>query len=78
MPAADFQSEPVAHDPVEVAKSVLRAEKAVCNEPDEIYFLFSAIEPWSVWHIRVDTRSFSIWSIQKTALGMSIPKRFRR
>ncbi len=45
-------------NPVEVAKSVLRAEKAVGNEPDEIYFLFSAIEPWSVWHIRVDTRSF--------------------
>jgi hypothetical protein len=45
-------------NPVEVAKSVLRAEKAVGNEPDEIYFLFSAMEPWSVWHIRVDTRSF--------------------
>src|ERR1700692_2996994 len=29
-------------NPVEVAKSVLRAEKAVGNEPAEIYFLFSA------------------------------------
>jgi hypothetical protein len=45
-------------NPIDVAKSVLLAEKAVGNEPDEIYFLFSIIEPWSVWHIRVDTRSF--------------------
>jgi hypothetical protein len=45
-------------NPIDVAKSVLLAEKAVGNEPDEIYFLFSVIEPWSVWHIRVDTRSF--------------------
>jgi hypothetical protein len=45
-------------NPIDVAKSVLLTEKAVGNEPDEIYFLFSVIEPWSVWHIRVDTRSF--------------------
>jgi hypothetical protein len=45
-------------NPIHVAKSVLLAEKAVGNEPDEIYFLFSIIEPWSVWHIRVGTRSF--------------------
>jgi hypothetical protein len=45
-------------NPIDVAKSVLLAEKSVGNEPDEIYFLFSVIEPWSVWHIRVDTRSF--------------------
>jgi len=45
-------------NPIDVAKSVLLAEKAVGNEPDEIYFLFSIIEPWSVWHIRVGTRSF--------------------
>jgi hypothetical protein len=45
-------------NPVDVAKSVLRAEKAVSNVPDEMYFLFSVIEPWSVRHIRVDTRSF--------------------
>jgi hypothetical protein len=45
-------------NPVDVAKSVLRAEKAVGNEPDEIYFVFSVLEPWSVWHIRVGSRSF--------------------
>jgi hypothetical protein len=45
-------------NPVDVAKLVLHAEKAVGNEADEIYFVFSAIEPWSVWHIRVDTRTF--------------------
>jgi hypothetical protein len=31
-------------NPIDVAKSVLLAEKAVGNEPDEIYFLFSIIE----------------------------------
>jgi hypothetical protein len=45
-------------NPIDVARLVLHAEKAVGNEPDEIYFVFSAIEPWSVWHIRVDARSF--------------------
>jgi hypothetical protein len=45
-------------NPIDVANSVLLAEKVVGNEPDEIYFLFSIIEPWSVWHIRVGTRSF--------------------
>jgi len=45
-------------NPIDVARLVLHAEKAVGNAPDEIYFLFSVIEPWSVWHIRIDTRSF--------------------
>jgi hypothetical protein len=45
-------------NPVDVAKEVLHAEKIIGNEPDEIYFVFSAIVPWWVWHVRVDTRSF--------------------
>ncbi len=45
-------------NPVDVAREVLRAEKIIGNEPDEIYFLFSAIVPWWVWHVRVGTRSF--------------------
>jgi hypothetical protein len=43
---------------VDVAASVLRAEKTIGDEPDEIYFVFSAIIPWWVWHVRVGTRSF--------------------
>ena len=35
-------------NPVVVAKAVLVAEKQIGNEPDEIYFLFSPIVPWSV------------------------------
>jgi hypothetical protein len=45
-------------NPVDVAREVLRVEKIIGNEPDEIYFVFSAIVPWWVWHIRVGTRSF--------------------
>jgi hypothetical protein len=45
-------------NPVDVAKEVLRAEETIGNRPDEIYFVFSPIVPWFVWHIRVDTRSF--------------------
>jgi hypothetical protein len=45
-------------NPVDVAREVLRAEKIIGNEPDEIYFVFSAIVPWWVWHIRVGTRSY--------------------
>jgi hypothetical protein len=45
-------------NPVDVAKEVLHAEKIIGHEPDEIYFVFSAIVPWWVWHVRVGTRSF--------------------
>jgi hypothetical protein len=45
-------------NPIDVAKSVLFVEETVGNEPDEIYFLFSIIEPWSIWPIRIGSRSF--------------------
>ena len=45
-------------NPVDVAREVLRAEKIIGDEPDEIYFVFSAIVPWWIWHIRVGTRSY--------------------
>jgi hypothetical protein len=55
-----------------------RAEKIIGNEPDELYFVFSAIVPWWVWHIRVDSRSYSIWIDQTIALGKLIPERLLR
>lgn len=45
-------------NPPSVARAVLQIEEQLGDQPDEIYFVVSAFPPWSVWHIRVDDRTY--------------------
>lgn len=43
---------------IEVCRSLLEVEKSLQFVPDEVYLVTTSIDPWYVWFIRVDNRSF--------------------
>ena len=43
---------------IDVCRSRLEAEKSFKVLPDEVYLVTTSINPWYVWFIRVDRRSF--------------------
>jgi len=43
---------------IDVSRSLLEAEKSFTIVPDEVYLVTTSINPWYVWFIRVDRRSF--------------------